>query len=61
VTTRRAVVSYPVGASRDEKIVALKDGLTAIAVELAELGVPLEAIDAALENALETAEFELEQ
>lgn len=49
--TRRAVVSYAVGATDDEKIIALKKGLEECAGELIELGLSLLDIEQALEDA----------
>lgn len=57
--TRRAVVSYAVGATREERIAAYRDGIQECAFELADLTSPQHAIDA-LEEAISGVEWDAE-
>ncbi len=62
MTMMRAVVKYPMNASRDEKVAELKQGLGDVAMELVgEHGVSLEQVEDWLDDALEWAHMEAEQ
>lgn len=59
-TSRKAVVSYPMGASDPEKISALKDGLIYCATELLELGVSFDEVENACNRAIDVAADDFE-
>jgi late competence protein required for DNA uptake (superfamily II DNA/RNA helicase) len=51
----RAVVKYATDATRKEKIAALRDGLGTITTELVDLGLTLQAVEDALDEAMNQA------
>jgi hypothetical protein len=55
--TRRAVVSYAVDATDEQKVQALKDGLQECAGEMIELGADPEELQEALDSARDYGEF----
>ena len=56
-----AAVKYPLDATREQKIAALRDGLRSVAVELVEeWQVPLEDVEHALDDAYSYAELSAE-
>lgn len=58
--SRKAVVSYPMGASNTEKITALQDGMINCATELLELGVSFDEVENACNRAIDVAADEFE-
>lgn len=58
--TRKAVVSYPIGATKPEKVTALQDGLIQCATELLELGESFDEVENAFNRAIDVAADEFE-
>jgi hypothetical protein len=56
MTTRKAVVSYPVDATRGEKRHLLVEGITSVAAELIEYGLPIGDLVHELEQVANDAE-----
>jgi hypothetical protein len=51
----RAVVKYATNATRKEKVAALREGLGTVAMELVDLGIGLQAVEDALDEAMNQA------